>query len=144
MALLLSVGPAAAQQGPDSRDEKSAIVEIIDEIESANNAGDVDRWADLFAVDFVYMAPGAPPVTTRQGLLEVAKTWFKNQASIQIEPLEIEDCGDWAFARNQITGNVKLHDSGKEVAVDVKQIVIYRKNQAGSWRIARLISNSNK
>jgi uncharacterized protein (TIGR02246 family) len=143
LTCVLSISPAAAQQRPASHGDESAIAALIKQVESANNAGDVDRWVALFAADFVYMAPGAPPVTTRDGLLDVAKTGFRNQASIQIEPLEVRVFGDWAFARNKVAGTVKLHDSGKVVPVDVKQIVIYSKNEQGLWRIARLISNSN-
>jgi uncharacterized protein (TIGR02246 family) len=140
---VLSAGEMAAQQRPSPHDGKSAIAALIEQVESANNAGDVDRWVALLAPDLVYMAPGAPAVTTHHGLRDVAKTGFRNQASIQIEPLEIQVFGDWAFARNRVTGTVKLHESGKVVLVDVKQIVIYSKNEQGLWRIARLISNSN-
>ena len=60
-----------------------------------------------------------------------------------MEPLEIEVCGDWAFARNRVTGTVTLQRSREVVPVDVKQIVIYTRGADGAWRIARMISNSN-
>ncbi len=136
-----AVSLASGQQ--TARDDKASIAALIEQNEAANNAGDVDRWVALFAIDFMYMAPGAPPVTTRQGLVEVARTGFRNRASIDIAPIEIRVLGDWAFATTTVTGSVKLHGSGQVVPIDVKQVVIYTKNELGQWRIARLISNSN-
>lgn len=124
-------------------DDRAAIAALIEDVQDANNAGEVERWVGLFATDFVYMAPGAPPVTSREALVEVAKTGFRNRAAVVIKPIEIQAIGDWAFARNAVTGSVTLQESGRVVAIDVKQLVIYRKNEQGTWRIARLISNSN-
>ncbi len=142
LTFVLAANQISAQQ-QTARDDKAAIAALIDQVEAANNAGDVGRWVGLFARDFIYMAPGAPPVSTPQGLLEVAQTGFRNRASIEITPLEIQVFGDWAFATNGVTGSVRLHDSGQVVPIDVKQIVIYRRDEQGRWRIARLISNSN-
>jgi ketosteroid isomerase-like protein len=73
----------------------------------------------------------------------VAAAAYPHDADIHIEPVEIEVHGDWAFARSAVTGTVTLQDSREVVAVDVKQIVIYRKGDDGRWKIARLIGNSN-
>ncbi|HVS02481.1 MAG TPA: nuclear transport factor 2 family protein [Thermoanaerobaculia bacterium] len=121
-----------------------AIRALIERTERANNAGDVEGWVALFADDAVYMPPGSPPVTTREGLTDVARAGFRHRAAIHIEPLEIEVAGDWAFARSAVTGTVQLHGSGEVVEVDVKQIVIYRRSAGGEWKIARLITNSNR
>lgn len=50
--------------------------------------------------------------------------------------------GDWAFARTEVAGTVTLDGSGDVVPIDVKQIVLYRREK-GAWRIARMITNSN-
>jgi uncharacterized protein (TIGR02246 family) len=144
MAACLLTAQAAASQPAAADKDHAAIAALIEEVESSNNAGDVDRWVALFAADFVYMAPGSPAVTSRDALVDVARTGFRNRASIDIRAEEIQVHGDWAFARTAVTGNVSLHGSGKVVPVDVKQIVIYRRNDQGAWRIARLISNSNR
>ncbi|HEX6315135.1 MAG TPA: nuclear transport factor 2 family protein [Gemmatimonadaceae bacterium] len=125
-------------------DDSTTIAALIEQVEAANNRGDVEQWVSLFDSDFVYMAPGALPVTTLDALRDVARAGFRNKAAIDIRPLEIVVHGPWAFARTHVTGNVTLHDSGRSVQVDTKQIVIYRQNAQGAWRIARLISNSNR
>lgn len=131
-----------AAQEPASEEAK-AIAALIQEVETANNEGNVERWVGFFAEDFVYMPANSPPVTDRGELVEMARAGFRNKASIHIEPSEIRVCGDWAFARSRVTGDIELHDSGGTLSIDMKQLVVYTRDDHGSWRIARLIGNSN-
>jgi ketosteroid isomerase-like protein len=103
----------------------------------------VDAWVALFSEDAIYMPPGSPPIATRDGLIEVATAGFRHQAAIDIEPIEIQVLGTWAFAMSRVTGHVTLAGSGETVPVDVKQVAIYRRNPSGVWQIARLITNTN-
>lgn len=144
LILATLAAPAVALAAPERTTDEAAIRALTENVESANNAGDVERWVGLFADDAVYMAPGAPAVTTRDGLTDVATAGFRHAADIDIEPQEIEIVGDWAFVRAAVTGKVTLHPSGNEVEIDVKQLVIYRRQADGEWKIARLMSNSNK
>lgn len=140
------MGPGIAQTGGtgDAPNEaKAAIRALIERTEATNNVGDVEGWVALFTDDAVYMPPNAPAVTSRDGLIEVARAGFSNRASIDIEPAEIEVCGDWAFARSTVTGTVTLRDSGEVIPIDLKQIAIYRRMGEDGWKIARMIGNSN-
>lgn len=141
--LLLAPGTALAQTGRDWTGEQRAIAEVIERTEAANNAGNVAAWVALFADDAVYMAPGAPAVTTRQGLADVAEAGFRHHADIDIEPVEIVVTGPWAYARNRVHGTIVIDGTDEAVTVDVKQIAIYRRTASGAWRITRLIGNSN-
>ena len=126
----------------DSGDQ--AIKAVIKQLEEANNAGDVERWVGLFGPDFVYMTSGMPAITSREELVKVARAGFRNAAAIRITPIEIETYGDWAFVRAEVSGTVKLHDSGESIAVDVKELLLLSRSSEGAWRIARLMNNSNK
>ena len=143
LALAPAIHAATEQEPAATPNATRAITELIKSVEAANNAGDVERWVSLFADDFVYMAPGAPPVTDREELVRVARAGFRNEADIRIEPDEISVCGDWAYARSHVSGRVKLVDSGRELPIDIKQLIIYRRDAGGAWRISRLIGNSN-
>jgi uncharacterized protein (TIGR02246 family) len=129
---------------PQTSDAEEAIRRVIAATAAANNAGDVDAWVALFAPDFVYMAPGAPAVSTRDALVAVARAGFIHTASIRIEPVEIQLMGDWAFARTAVSGSVVIRGSGNTVTVDNKQLVVYRRQPDGQWKIARLITNNNR
>jgi uncharacterized protein (TIGR02246 family) len=134
---------SASQVGDPGPSDEAAVRALIEKVEAANNAGDVEGWVGLFAPDFAYMAPGAPTVRTRPELVEVARVGFRNRASIAIDPVEIEICGDWAYVRSHVTGTVKLHGSGETAPVRVKQLEILRRHPDG-WRIARLMMNGDR
>lgn len=141
-AALLAAPAVAAQSTSGPAEDVAAISELIEATRAANNAGDVDAWVSLFAMDAVYMPPGAPATTTRDELIEVARAGFVHDAAIEIRPEEIRVEGDWGFARNHVGGQLTLDGSREVITIDVKQIVIYSRED-GEWRIARMIGNSN-
>jgi uncharacterized protein (TIGR02246 family) len=148
-AVILTVVVAACARTPAAREPASApdaelaIRDVIGRTQAANNAGDVDGWVAQFADDAVYMVPGLPAVTTRDGLRDIARAGFQNRADIRLEPVEIVVAGEWAFARIDVTGSVTVH-TGKTIDVDVKEIAVFRRQAGGAWKIARLINNSNR
>lgn len=139
----IATRPAFARNKRTQDVEREVIKALIQRAAEANNAGDVEGWVSLFARDAVYMVPGAPSITSREGLIEIAKAGFRNQASVNIRPVEIQVYGDWAFARTHVSGSIKLHDTGEVVPVDVKEIAIFSRQPNGDWKIARLINNRN-
>lgn len=141
-ALLLGSPAAAGAEGERGRSE-AAIEALIEGVEEANNAGNVERWVSYFAEDAVYMPPGVPAVTTREGLVEIAEAGFRHRSDVEIEPVEIRVFDKWAFARTEVTGTVTVQGSGEVIDVDTKQIVIYTRGADGGWLIARMISNGN-
>jgi len=110
----------------------------------ANNAGDVEGWVALFEDDAVYMPAGQPAVTSRVDLQAIASAGFSSwRSDIRITADEIVLMGDWAFARARMTGTATPTGGGSPASIDLKEIVIYRRQSAGDWKIARLISNTN-
>lgn len=128
----------------DSQADEAAIRELIEQTAAANNAADTLGWVALFEEGAVYMPPGAPEVTTRSGLQEMAAAGFGPYAAdIRTTPDEIVILGDWAFARSHVTGTVTPRAGGAAISVDVKQVVIYHRQPDGTWKIARMINNQN-
>jgi uncharacterized protein (TIGR02246 family) len=128
----------------DMRADEAAIRELIEQTAVANNAADTLGWVALFEEGAVYMPPGAPEVTTRSGLQETAAAGFGPYAAdIRTAPVEIVVSGNWAFARNHVTGTVRPRAGGDAIPVDAKQIVIYHRQSDGTWKIARMINNQN-
>lgn len=128
----------------DPQADAQAIRGIIERTQTMNNEGDIDGWTDLFEEGAVYMPPGQPAVTTREGLREVARAGFTRwRSQIRIAPDEIVPSGDWAFARSHVTGTTTPAAGGDPIAIDLKQIVVYHRQADGGWKIARLIGNSN-
>lgn len=146
-ALLLLPGLIGCSQTAiesDTAADEVAIRELIAQTAAANNVADTAGWVALFEDRAVYMPPGAPAVTTREGLQEMAAAGFGPYAAdIQITPVEIVVSGDWAFARSHVTGTVTPRAGGDAIPVDLKQLVIYHRQRDGTWKIARLIGNRN-
>lgn len=137
---------ACTQAGTESgtASDEAAIRELIAQTAAANNAADTLGWVALFEEGAVYMPPGAPEVSTRTGLKEMAEAGFGSYAAdVQITPAEIVISGDWAFARSHVTGTVTPRAGGEAVPVDMKQLVIYHRQPDGGWKIARMINNRN-
>lgn len=141
LALASTATPALAQHSAPA--DQAAIRSVIERTAAANNAGDVEAWVELFESDAVYMPQDAPEAAGHAELVEVARAGFANAADIRIEPREIVVSGDWAFARNSVTGQVTLRDGHRVIPIDTKQLVVYHRQADGSWRIARMISNRN-
>jgi uncharacterized protein (TIGR02246 family) len=152
--LALAVLPAGltAQGSPtgDSKDantkaDKEAIRALLKEASAAHRAGDAERWTAVFTNDAVIMAPNQPAVSGRAAVLRFGQERFKKFTSTaEIKPVEIEVCGDWAFARTAVSGTFTPKDGGPPIELDLKEIAIYRRQPDGTWKVARLIGNSNR
>lgn len=145
LVLFLACAPGnTVDTEANSAADEAAIRNLIANTAAANNAADSLGWAAFFEDGAVYMPPGSPEVTTREGLLETAAAGFGSYAAaIAITPREIVVAGDWAFARTYVGGSVTPRAGGDPVPVDAKQIVIFHRQPDGVWKIARLITNPN-
>jgi uncharacterized protein (TIGR02246 family) len=139
-------GPTATR---DAEADKAAIRALITRAVAASQSGDAAGWAALFADGAVYMRPNGPEITTREALQEFAQLYlgeFRSQTVVT--PVEIEVFGDWAFARTSVKGTVQKKVGGDPVPdpipVDGKEIGVYRRQQDGTWKLWRLIGNSNR
>jgi uncharacterized protein (TIGR02246 family) len=145
LAAACMLGGCAAERGTrDTADDEAAIRDLIARTAALNNAADTLGWVALFEDGGVYMGSGIPEVTTRSGLLDVAAAGFgPYAAAVQITPVEIVILGDWAFARSHVTGAATPRAGGEPIPVDAKQLTLYHRQPDGTWKVARLIVNSN-
>ena len=60
------------------------------------------------------------------------------------ELLEVEVAGDWAFYRTTYTLTATPKAGGEPIEDHGKCVVIVRREPDGSWKIARLIANSDQ
>ena len=143
ISILVAACADAAVEADTTADD-AAVRALIRQTARYNNEADTLGWVGLFEDGAVYMPPGTPEVATEAGLLEMAAAGFGGyETSIDIEPLEVVILGDWAFARSQVRGTATPRAGGDTSEVDVKQLVLYRRQPDGTWRIARMINNSN-
>jgi ketosteroid isomerase-like protein len=85
-----------------------------------------------------------PAISDPARLREIAEQGFVHaRTDVALVPEEIEIHGDWAFARIRVEGTATPTAGGAPVDIDMKEIVVFRRQSGGAWKIARLISNRN-
>ena len=151
LALAVSVSRLAAQASPgrsearDTKADREAIQALLQEASATHRAGDVERWAALFTNDVVLLPSNQPPISGREAVRRFGRELFeKFTSTAEIRPVEIQVCGDWAFARTAVSGTFTPKDGGAPIELDLKEIAIYRRQADGKWKVARLIGNSNR
>jgi len=142
-SLILGTGVAAAG-------ETAADVEAIRRTASMKLEGvvnmDPETYAGAFAADAVILPPGGPAIEGRSTILAWAEGWASSaDVEIEVDTIvdEIEIMGDWAFVRLTIARTIRSPEQDPRVDV-VKTIQIHRRQEDGSWKIARDIWNSHQ
>ena len=142
---LPACGRQASRANPSTEADRDAIRAVLAEAMAAHKAGDVGRWSAIFTDDAVLMFSNRPPIIGKEAVQKLARERFERfTATVAIEPVELEICGDWAFARTAVSGTMNPKDGSAPSAVDLKEIAIYRRQANGTWKVARLIGNSNR
>jgi len=141
----LIVGAGVAAAG-----ETAADVEAIERTALMKTEGvvnmDPETYAGAFTEDAVILPPGGPAIEGRSTILAWAEGWAAN-AGVEIEVDstfdEIQVMGDWAFVRMTIARTIRSPEQDPRMDV-VKTIQIQRRQEDGSWKIARDIWNSHR
>ncbi len=141
------VGCAGGTSFPavDVEADKAAIRAQIADAVAAHNAADAEAWANVSAEDIVFMVDGGPSISGRAAITDWIREFYAaNRVSdMTAEALEIEIAGDWAYSRDHVSAMLTPPAGGEPVRLDVKEIVIWRRQADGTWRAWRSIFNSN-
>ena len=136
---------AAERASPDYEADKTTIRSILKEAMAAHHAGDAQRWAALFTSDGLLLPEGFPTVSGTDSLQGWARHFFgTHESRLTIEALEIEVAGDWAFSHDRISGSLTPKAGGAPLDLRAKELAVFRRQEDGSWKVARLIYNSDE
>ncbi len=131
--------PAAAEEEGD----EAAIRRLLEEIIAADNRGDLETVADLYADDALLLPPGSPPVRGREAIRAHYTAIFNaSRLKLAAESLETLVAGDWAIDRGVTAGLVIPKETGEPRTVNDAYLMILRRDPDGAWRIWRLIWNA--
>ena len=150
--LLLGASCRLAQHRPESvagpakhAEDAVAIERITKDWSTAWHAGDWAGVVALYTDDAVLMPENQPAVIGKEAIRSLYRSVFNEftftgSGATQ----EVEVAGDWGFFRSTYT-MVATPKAGGEPIEDVgKWLVIVRRQPDGSWKIARLIANSDQ
>lgn len=139
--LVLAVSGCAPQV--DVEADAAAVRSVFDEATAALNPGGADI-VDLDAEDAVIMYANELAVIGKEAI-RAREQRFDDQATFE-ETRSVEEVvvsGDWAFVRWTGTGTVTPKDGGESSEFNRKGITIFQRQPDNSWKIARVIWNSN-
>ena len=109
---------------------------------AAFNRGDVDAVVALYAPDVVVMPPGEPSLRGRETVRRWLSEFFDRHTARQsLVNDEIVVAGDWAWMRGHFSLLVAARDGTGELRRHGKHLVIWRRQDDGSWRAARDLWN---
>lgn len=135
---------AQAAQPQDEQQLAAAVDSIWEEYSASLNAGDVDRWVELWTEDGVQMPPGEPYVEGKEAILaRNAQAFAPFDVEMEIENLEVGSGPEWAFARGVYSAMLTPKEGGSVVPVDGKYMTILQQQPDGTWKVHRDIFNSN-
>ena len=139
--LVLAVSGRAPQA--DEESDAAAVRRVFDEATAALNPGG-GSLLDLETEDVVVMF-ASEPATIGKEAIRARQQRLANPATLE-ESRSVDEVvvsGDWAFIRWAGTGTVTPKDGGEPSVFDRKGITIFQRQPDNSWKMARVIWNSN-
>ena len=120
------------------------IKELIKTYEIALNANDLEKILALYGSEPVFMPQHAPALVGRDAVRAGYKQVFETlKLDIRFEVHEIEEAGDWAWARTSSAGRTRILAAGVEVTEGNNELFIFRR-EGGEWRIHRYLFATNQ
>lgn len=128
----------------ESRKDMAQVKDVLKQIIAADNAMDVDRIASLYEEDAINLPPNGPAVQGRAAIKERYRSGFA-QAKLELSFISEETHvgGDCAFDRGITKGRNVWRNGDPPTEFEHKYVMLLRRQADRSWKIARLIWNSN-
>lgn len=116
-----------------------AIEDLLKKYEAALNGGDIEVIMGLYGREPVFMPQHAPALVGREAVRAGYRQVFATiKLSIAFAVHELEEQGDWAWARTSSAGRTKILAAGIEVQEGNNELFVFRREQ-GEWRIHRYL-----
>jgi uncharacterized protein (TIGR02246 family) len=118
-------------------DEK-AIAAVLAKYQDALNQSSTDAVMNLYAADGVFMAQNGPSSVGARAVRRAYEAVFDAiKLTVKFDIAEIRQLApDWAFARTNSAGRVKVNATGESAAEANQELFLFQK-LGGDWKIAR-------
>jgi uncharacterized protein (TIGR02246 family) len=122
----------------------AAIRHAIHRYETALNANDIDTILGLYGSEPVFMPQHAPALVGRDAVRAGYQQVFETlKLNIRFEIHEVQQAGDWAWARTTSAGRTRILAAGAEVAEGNNELFVFRLEN-GAWKIHRYLFSTNR
>jgi uncharacterized protein (TIGR02246 family) len=118
-------------------DEK-AIAAVLAQYQDALNQSSTDAVMKLYAPDGVFMPQNSPSSVGAQSVRKAYDAVFEAiKLTVKFDIAEVRQLApDWAFARTNSAGRVKVNATGESSAEGNQELFVFQKI-GGNWKIAR-------
>lgn len=121
-----------------------SIKELIKAYEIALNASNLEEILALYGSEPVFMPQHAPALAGRDAVRAGYEHVFETlELDIGFEVHELEEAGDWAWARTSSAGRARILAAGVDVTEGNNELFIFRR-EGGEWRIHRYLFATNQ
>lgn len=116
-----------------------SIQSVLQTYETALNHSDIDTILGLYGSDPVFMPQHAPALTGRAAVRAGYEQVFASiKLAIRFDIHEIEEAGDWAWARTSSAGRTRILAAGVDVDEGNNELFVFHREH-GAWKIHRYL-----
>lgn len=117
---------------------EEAIAAVLAKYQDALNQSDTEAVMKLYAADGVFMPQHSPSSIGAAAVRKAYDAVFNTlKLQVKFDVAEVKQVGpDWAFARTNSAGKVKLLASGEGGPEANQELFVFQKVD-GDWKIAR-------
>jgi len=128
----------------DVEADVEAIKSLIDDCSRAWNEGDYEGYMAIIDEEAMFLPPNSPPIGGMETIRSIYQTEFgSNDFELTITTEEIHVSGDLAYSHSIWKGSVNPKDGSEPFVFNNKNLVIYKRQVDGSWKIFRAMYSSN-
>jgi ketosteroid isomerase-like protein len=121
-----------------------SIQSALRSYEAALNSNAIDTILDLYGSEPVFMPQHAPALVGRDAVRAGYEQVFATiKLDVRFEIHEIEEAGDYGWARTSSVGRTRILAAGVEVAEGNNELFIFRREN-GAWKIHRYLFSTTQ
>jgi uncharacterized protein (TIGR02246 family) len=126
-------------------EDVAAIRKLAEDWSAGWDRGDTEALLSLYTDDPVLMPQGQPAVTGKNAIRAIYQSFFGEfTVKGEGEVVEVEASGDLGYFWNRYALTATPRAGGELIRGEGKSVFIVRRQGDGSWKIARLIDNSDQ
>ena len=122
----------------------NTIQSVLESYETALNANDIETILGLYGSEPVFMPQHAPALIGREAVRAGYEQVFNTiKLSVHFDIHEVQEAGDWAWARTSSAGRTRILAAGIEVQEGNNELFILRRENF-VWKIHRYLFATNQ
>lgn len=126
-------------------EDLAAIRKLAEDWSAGWDRGDTEALVSLYTDEPVLMPQGQPVVAGKNAIRALYQSFFKEFAvKGEGKVVEVEVSGDLGYFWNRYTLTATPRAGGEPIEGEGKSVFIVKRQGDGSWKIARLIDNSDQ